>query len=197
MRLLNEIITNEISELEIYLNSLNDSLNKFSTFEVIFNEKKEVYENSLREEKFAEIKVAELKKEIQIFENQILEIKEKISKSLEIKDKINYLVEIDNWLSTDFSDVVSMIEKNIMVKLKLEFSKIFSEWFSMLVSENFNVYVRDDFTPVIELQDYEIDYSYLSGGERTAIALAYRLALNQVINSVLSNIETKDIVILS
>ena len=42
----------------------------------------------------------------------------------------------------------------------------------------------------------QIDYSYLSGGERTAIALAYRLALNQLINSVLSNIKTKDIVIL-
>ena len=41
-----------------------------------------------------------------------------------------------------------------------------------------------------------MDYSYLSGGERTAIALAYRLALNQTINSLLSEIKTKGIVIL-
>jgi exonuclease SbcC len=41
-----------------------------------------------------------------------------------------------------------------------------------------------------------MDYSYLSGGERTAVALAYRLALNQTINSVLSQIKTGDIVIL-
>jgi exonuclease SbcC len=34
------------------------------------------------------------------------------------------------------------------------------------------------------------------GGERTAVALAYRLALNQVINSVLSTIKTKDLLIL-
>ena len=27
---------------------------------------------------------------------------------------------------------------------------------------------------IIEQQDYELDYSFLSGGERTAIALAYR-----------------------
>ncbi|MEK6952945.1 MAG: SMC family ATPase, partial [Nanoarchaeota archaeon] len=47
-----------------------------------------------------------------------------------------------------------------------------------------------------EQQDYELDYSFLSGGERTAIALSYRLALNQVINSILSNINTSDIVIL-
>ena len=41
-----------------------------------------------------------------------------------------------------------------------------------------------------------MEYSFLSGGERTAIALAYRLALNQVINSLLSKIKTKDLVIL-
>jgi exonuclease SbcC len=66
----------------------------------------------------------------------------------------------------------------------------------MLVSDFFNVRLSEDFTPIIEQQDYEIDYAYLSGGERTAIALAYRLALNQVINSFLSKIKTRDLVIL-
>jgi exonuclease SbcC len=66
----------------------------------------------------------------------------------------------------------------------------------MLVSDFFNVRLSEDFTPIIEQQDYELDYAYLSGGERTAIALAYRLALNQVINSFLSKIKTKDLVIL-
>ena len=83
-----------------------------------------------------------------------------------------------------------------MIKLKSDFSNLFSEWFSMLVTDNFNVRLDDDFTPIIEQQDYEIDYAYLSGGERTAIALAYRLSLNQVINSLLSKIKTKDLVIL-
>jgi len=92
--------------------------------------------------------------------------------------------------------LVSLIEKNVMTKLKTEFSKSFSEWFSMLVSDSFYVRLSDDFTPIIEHQDYELDYSYLSGGERTAIALAYRLSLNQVINSFLSTIKTRDIVIL-
>ncbi|KKK69720.1 hypothetical protein LCGC14_2931220, partial [marine sediment metagenome] len=91
---------------------------------------------------------------------------------------------------------VSIIEKNVMLKLKTEFSKLFAEWFSMLVSDIFEVTLDENFPPVIEHQDYEIDYSYLSGGERTAIALAYRLALNQTINSILSNIKTKDLVIL-
>ena len=65
-----------------------------------------------------------------------------------------------------------------------------------LHSDNFNVTLDDNITPVIEQHDYELDYAYLSGGERTAVALAYRLALNQVINSILSKIKTKDLVIL-
>ena len=36
----------------------------------------------------------------------------------------------------------------------------------------------------------------MSGGERTAIALSYRLALNQTLNSLLSKIKTHDLVIL-
>ena len=43
---------------------------------------------------------------------------------------------------------------------------------------------------------YELDYEFLSGGERTAIALAYRLSLNQVINSVLSRLKTGNLIIL-
>jgi len=66
----------------------------------------------------------------------------------------------------------------------------------MLVSDVFEVSLDDEFTPVIIHRDYELDYQYLSGGERTAIALAYRLSLNQVVNSLLSKIKTRDIVIL-
>ena len=48
----------------------------------------------------------------------------------------------------------------------------------------------------MESRGHELDYSFLSGGERTAVALAYRLALNQVINSFISKIRTREILIL-
>ncbi len=83
-----------------------------------------------------------------------------------------------------------------MLKLREAFSKQFNEWFNILVPEIFAVRLNEDFTPIIEQQDYSLDYSFLSGGERTAIALAYRLALNQVINSLLSKIKTRDLVML-
>ena len=95
-----------------------------------------------------------------------------------------------------FIPLVSFTEKNVMTRLKSEFSSKFAQWFAMLVSDVFEVSLNDEFTPVIYHQDYEIDYAYLSGGERTAVALAYRLSLNQIVNSLLSKIKTRDIVIL-
>ncbi|MEK6875045.1 MAG: SMC family ATPase, partial [Nanoarchaeota archaeon] len=52
------------------------------------------------------------------------------------------------------------------------------------------------FTPVIMQQGYQTPMDFLSGGEKTSLALAYRLALNKVINDVISTIKTKNLLIL-
>ena len=193
---LNETIKKDILLLEKHIESLNNSVVELKKFEPVFEKKRLELEEALRKERIAEIKLAELRKEIEEFSKQIKELKDRIAKTEEIKRHIAYLSELEGWLSKNFVPLIAQIEKNVMNKLKTEFSKLFSEWFSMLVSDSFNVRMDDNFTPIIEQQDYEIDYAYLSGGERTAVALAYRLALNQVINSVLSRIKTKDLVIL-
>ena len=72
---------------------------------------------------------------------------------------------------------------------------MFEKWFSML-TENLSARINEDFTPIIEQQGYEIDYEALSGGERTAAALAYRLSLNQIINNLMSKLNTRGLIIL-
>ncbi|MBT4376154.1 AAA family ATPase [archaeon] len=192
----NEDLAKDLDFLQRHVNRLTDSMLEFAKYDIIYEEKSNELRQALKEEKIAEITFAELKKEIQMFEKSIEELKTRIDKIQEIKKKLDYLSELEMWLNKKFMPVISFIEKNVMVSLKKEFSKLFAEWFNMLVPENFNVRLSDDFTPIVEQQDYEIDYAYLSGGERTAIALAYRLALNQVINSLMSKIKTKELVIL-
>ncbi|RLG11952.1 hypothetical protein DRN73_03915 [Candidatus Pacearchaeota archaeon] len=192
----NSILQKDLELLEGHLLILKNSVFELNKFDNIFEKIKKEYEDALKEERSAEIKVAELKKEIEVFSRQINELKKRIQETEEIKKQLEYVSELEDWLNKKFIPVISYIEKNVMVKLKSEFSNLFAEWFSILVPENFNVHLDDNFTPIIEQQDYELDYAYLSGGERTAIALAYRLSLNQVINSVLSKIKTKDLVIL-
>jgi exonuclease SbcC len=192
----NSLTEKDLEILDGQKKMLGGLIFELNKFDKIYEEKQKELKESLKEEKLAEIKVAELRREIDVFSRQINELKERVKKTEEIKKQSHYLSDLEEWLTKKFISIVSIIEKNVLTKLKTEFSGLFSEWFSMLVSDSFNVRLGDDFTPVIELQDYEIDYAYLSGGERTAIALAYRLALNQVLNSFLSKIKTKDLVIL-
>jgi len=193
---LDKSLGKDLNLLNQHLESLGQSIFELRKFDNIFTLKQNELEEALRQEKLAEIKVAELKKEIDVFSKQIEELKANIKKIEGIRKQLDYLIRLEEWLSRKFAPLIAVIEKNVMVKLKTEFSTLFAEWFGMLVSDTFNVQLTDDFTPIIEYQDYEISYAYLSGGERTAVALAYRLALNQVINSLLSKIKTKDLVIL-
>ncbi len=192
----NASLERDVKILREHCEVLKSSVFELKKFDNVYEVKNEELQKAVKEERAAEIKVAELKKEIDVFSRHIEELRKNIKKSEEIKKEMNRLMEIENWLSGDFTNLISYIEKNVMFKLKTDFSELFNKWFCMLVSDSFNARLDEDFTPVMEQQDYEIDYAYLSGGERTAVALAYRLALNQEINSFLSKIKTKDLVIL-
>jgi len=182
--------------LESHIGGLKSLVLELSKYDNIYNNKTKELEEAKKIEKTAEIKFESTKREIELGKKEILEISLEIEKKEETKRKLIYLSELEDWLSSQFIELVSFTEKNVMLRLREEFSKLFNEWFNILVPETFSVRLDEDFTPIIEQQDFELDYSYLSGGERTAIALAYRLALNQTINSLLSKIKTRDLVIL-
>jgi exonuclease SbcC len=191
-----ESLKKDVVFLSQQISLLKESVLELSKLDNLFELKEKEFTNALREERMAEVRVAELRTEIEVFADNINELNKKIKRTEQEKDKLNYLVSLENWLSEEFTPFIELIEKNVMTHLKSQFSQLFSEWFNMLVPESFNVRLDDNFTPIIEQQDYELDYAYMSGGERTAVALAYRLSLNQVINSMLSKIKTKDLVIL-
>ncbi len=44
--------------------------------------------------------------------------------------------------------------------------------------------INEEFTPIVEQDGFEQDINYLSGGEKTSVALSYRLALNNVVQKV-------------
>ncbi len=59
-----------------------------------------------------------------------------------------------------------------------------SNWFNQLVEDpDLVLTIDEDFVPVVSHQDYEMDLAALSGGERTAAAFAYRLALNGLVRA--------------
>lgn len=192
----NNFLNKDITLLDEQISRIRQGVSELKKYETNYLLKQQELESILSQEKALEIKKAETVKELEIGKKDILDLRSQINKKQQIKQELLYNSEIENWLSNHFTEMVSQIEKNVMIKLRYEFSTLFSEWFSILVPEEFIVRLDDSFTPLIENQGAEIDYNYLSGGERTAVALAYRLALNQTINSAMSNIKTKGLVIL-
>lgn len=186
----------DLKILDSHVLQLKESILNYSKYDNIYNKKQEEFKSALKVEREADLRLAELKKEIEISEKLIEDIKKEIAEKEITKKQLIYEQELEQWLTENFMNIISLTERNVLLKLREEFSKLFNEWFNILVPDIFTVRLDEDFTPIIEQQDYELDYSFLSGGERTAIALAYRLALNQTINSLLSKIKTRDIVIL-
>ncbi|MDH2900667.1 MAG: SMC family ATPase [archaeon] len=87
------------------------------------------------------------------------------------------------WLSENFVPAIGDVERYVLASINEEFSQVFQRIFSMLVVEDGDLTAKidDRFTPIIEQAGYELDVQSLSGGERTALALAYRLALNYMV----------------
>ncbi len=189
-------LNEDVLMLQQQILRLDKEIKSYDKYDIIFNERTNDLNEAKDRENKASIRKAEIGKEIEFLEEQIKELKERIEKKENMKKDTDKLKSLENWISGKFLEIVLFTEKQVMVTLKHEFSNLFSRWFSNLVSENLTARLEDDFSPIIEQNGFEIDYQFLSGGERTAIALAYRLSLNQVINSLLSNIKTNNLVIL-
>ena len=187
---------NEIEAVSRQLSELTTLITDFNKYTEAYEARNKELHNISQEENQVLIRQAEVKKEIQFLQAQILELNKEIADIKKILAQLSHIRELEYWLTNKFSQLISFTERNVMLKLRGEFSELFSRWFAVLVSDTLTVHLDESFTPIIQQQDYELDYEYLSGGERTAVALAYRLALNQVINSLLSTIKTHDLVIL-
>lgn len=189
-------VSNEIIKLQSEIQQIQIKIQTFEKSQEIFDKAKQEFQSINEVVRTKEILSATKNKELELLKIKLEELSTEIQTKEKIREQINYLRSLQDWTQEKFIAMINLTEKNVMAKLRNEFSAIFSEWFAMLASDSLSVRLDEDFTPIIINQDYEIEYDFLSGGERTAIALSYRLSLNQVLNSMLSNIKTKNIVIL-
>ncbi len=130
-------------------------------------------------------------------ERDIELLKKQIEDKEQLKIKFKKLSEVITWFETIFIPLTETIEKHVLSTIQSEFNQFFQQWFEVLIpNQSISVSVDDSFSPIIEQGGYETEYQNLSGGEKTSVALAYRLALNKVINSMVEGIKTKDLIIL-
>jgi DNA repair protein SbcC/Rad50 len=105
-----------------------------------------------------------------------------IAKKRSMRTEAQRLGGYQSWLSDYFKPAVEQIEQQTFMQMNARFNHHFQRLFASMVDDaDFGVRVNEDFSPVLERQGYEQEYKALSGGERTSVALAYRLALNAIV----------------
>ena len=135
---------------------------------------------------------------LKLIEKELNELKNNLKKIRKLEKKREYITSLKNWITEEFQILIRDIEREIISASAQHFNKYFKEWFRTLVEEeNIEVEIRmDDFEPVITVNGYDTPFSDLSGGEKSALSLAYRLALNKIINERYQEVKTKDLLIL-
>lgn len=202
-----ELITNikkEQDEIEQILNGITSAkkgieseLDKLKDTEKDYESKRKELSNLQEHQKMIEISLATLRKEHESLEKELIYMKKELQEKEKAKAKLDYYIKLQDWLENIFGSLIDLIERKVMLKVNTEFNGLFQKWFEMLIdSELIKVKLDEEFTPLIEQNGHDIEYGNLSGGEKTATALAYRLALNQVINNLVSSVNTRDIIIL-
>ena len=151
----------------------------------------------LSDERKLDIEYNRLLKELEGIEHFAATVQDDVNRKEEAKAKLQKTISIQGWLTDQFGNLLDVMEKHVLARVHREFNDLFQRWFAILVEDELlAAHLDDSFSPVIVQNGYEVDVANLSGGEKTACALAYRLALNKVINDVISTIKTKDLLIL-
>lgn len=192
-----EAITTNKSNLFKEINVLRESVKKYSD---IHSEKQKINQELIQisDKKIKkEREEAEKSKELYFLGNDLQrisnEIKEK-KKNAQIKEKLE---KMSYWIDNYFINLMEIMEREFMESLRVQFESYFSKWLeSLLEGNDIEASIDEDFTPILRQEGFDADYDSLSGGERTSVALAYRLALNRVINNLIDEIKTQDLIIL-
>ena len=105
-----------------------------------------------------------------------------MTKQLHMKESLS---EHRIWVTDYLSPTIENIERHVLTSLNQRFNVQFQRWFQILMEDpDLQVRVDEEFSPVLEREGYEQDFLALSGGEKTSVALAYRLALNTLVQEV-------------
>lgn len=192
-----EQLKEEVSDINSKKLGLSQQISQNLHIENEYVRKKQEFEDISDEEKRLEIRLGSINKEIEGIESRISMLDKDIGQKQAALDRIAYLNSVQEWLEKMFINLMNVMEKQIMARVHTQFSELFSTWFNLLIEdESVSVRINESFSPLVTQNGHDISIAHLSGGEKTSIALAYRLALNKVINDIVSTIRTRDLLIL-
>ncbi|MGB8935774.1 MAG: SMC family ATPase [Candidatus Nitrosopolaris sp.] len=123
--------------------------------------------------------------ELRLLESNLHEVENEVQAKEERYMNKQIFQQTNNWLEQHFIPAIQDIERHVLQSINEEFNQLFQRWFSILMETgDISVEADSNFTPIITQSGYSLSVNSLSGGEKTSVALAYRLALNTMLKKV-------------
>lgn len=114
--------------------------------------------------------------------NDIKKLEDIIKEKKELLTHLNKVKECQILFDDGLIPTFFLIEKDVMNEKLGEFNDNFKNFFDVLNDDiSKEVEINEEFSPIVKQDGYFQDVNYLSGGEKTSVALAYRLALNKTV----------------
>lgn len=105
--------------------------------------------------------------------------------------------QVRGWIQRQLTPFSSTVERHVLMSIHMTFDAVFRQWFGRLIEDDaLSTRIDHEFAPVMLQHGYETDVAFLSGGERTAVSLAYRLALVHTIHVMLPHLGTAGLIML-
>ena len=181
---LQERATRLVSEEKDLLRRLKAERKGYSPEE--YEKLREEYERLLKEISGDEKRVVEMEKFAAQLDEELRRVREEIRDKEDAMLRLQALRTFMGWLAEKFIPAMERLEEIRTEWLRHAFNELFQTWVGELLQETeYEARIDEDFRPVITMEDYEMPINTLSGGERTTIALAYRLALNTLVKEAL------------
>jgi len=112
------------------------------------------------------------------------------------RQKLDHLRHTRDFIEACFQPAMEEAEVQVLSDLNGQFNARFQDYFGRLMEGGpVDVVVDEEFAPQVAQGREPLPVGALSGGERTSIALAYRLALNTLVSRA-AGMETPDLLIL-
>ncbi len=119
---------------------------------------------------------------IKRLDKEIEALERELKKMERCKVRASELNSMQTWITRDLKECIRSMEEHRMAQLNMDFESYFRAWFDEILDDpEINATLDENFAPVITVQNHVTSVDDISGGERTSVALAYRLAFNTMI----------------
>lgn len=180
-----ETLKGEVNKLSENLSDFKDKIKYMLVVVEKTGELQSLYEKTDEEYRSVNEKIVSTSTRIESLTQDVGNLTDEIKEKEKLHKQLDKLKDYHIWLNDYLIPTLSVIEKHVMQNIHQEFDENFKKWFNLLIDDPSKTgKIDEEFTPIIEQDGFQQEINYLSGGEKTSVALAYRLALNNIVQKV-------------